>query len=121
MIFSYLFRVQFSASPVSKIDEGFFSQTEPPEHLTSPGYRDCLTNHLLWKRKESPLISKTNSLLRALIFARYRCLQAEDVRITIIDPRCLQSNTIFPATYLVKKYELKVRGKLWHNEMESTS
>jgi len=117
MIFPYLFRVQSSSSQVSRTDEGFFSQIEPPEHLSSPDYRDTLSNHLLWERKESPWISTTSSLLRALVFARYRCLQAEDdVRITMIDPRGLQSDTIFPANYLVKKYELKARGKLWHDE-----
>lgn len=117
MIFPYLFRVQSSSSQVSRTDEGFFSQTEPPEHLTSSEYQDCLTSHLLWERKESPWISTTSSLLRALVFARYRCLQAEEnVRITMIDPRSLQSDTIFPASYLVKKYELKARGKLWHDQ-----
>jgi len=117
MIFPYLFRVQSSSSQVSRTDEGFFSQTEPPEHLSSPDYRDTLSNHLLWERKQSPWISTTSSLLRALGFARYRCLQAEDdVRITMIDPRGLQSDTIFPANYLVEKYELKARGKLWHDQ-----
>ncbi len=117
MIFPYLFRVQSSSSQVSRTDEGFFSQIKPPEHLSGPEYQDSLSKHLLWERKESPWISTTSSLLRALIFARYRCLQAEDdVRITMIDPQSLRSDTIFPASYLMKKYKLKSRGKLWHDK-----
>ena len=119
MVPAYLFRVSSSSSQVSSSDRGFFSQSKAPLYFPVTEFRQKLSDHLLWKASDSPWISTTSSLLRALVFARWRCLQGQDdVRITMIDSRRIRANTTFPASYLVNKYGSEPFGKPWHDTPE---
>lgn len=116
MLPRYLFRSFSSSSQGTNSRGGFFVHAPKMSQLSYEDHRRTLSNHLLWKPEDSPWISTTSSLLRALVFARWRCLQGqEDVRIAILDCRSIEANTAFPATYLAQKHNLDSLGKPWHD------
>ncbi|KAL8704954.1 MAG: hypothetical protein Q9201_001900 [Fulgogasparrea decipioides] len=118
MVPRYLFRVFSSKSQGSKTDRGFVAHSTQPMS-SDDEFRRKLSAHLSWREEDSPFISTTSSLLRALVFARWRCLQGHpDVRIAMINSELIKTEIIFPATYLVKEARPERLGKPWHDNPE---
>ncbi|KAL8725071.1 MAG: hypothetical protein Q9181_006556 [Wetmoreana brouardii] len=118
MVPRYLFRVFSAKSQGSKSDQGFIAHSTQPIS-SDDDFRQKLSDHLSWREKASPFISSTSSLLRALVFARWSCLQGhQDVRIAMINSDLITTKTVFPATYLVKEARPEPSGKPWHDNPE---
>ncbi|KAL8842277.1 MAG: hypothetical protein Q9170_000603 [Blastenia crenularia] len=116
LIPKYLFRVSSASSQGSREGKSFVARSKKPSYISPEGYRKAISEHLDGKGGDSFFISTTSSLLRALVFARYKCLRGEQqTRIAIIDSRRIPVDKIFAATYLVEQYAVPPRQIPWHD------
>ncbi|KAL9599852.1 MAG: hypothetical protein Q9219_003546 [cf. Caloplaca sp. 3 TL-2023] len=116
LIPTYLFRVASLSSQGKVTTNSLNSHFPKPAQISASAYRDMISAHLSGKGGDSFFISSTSSLLRALVFARWKCLQGEQrTRIAVIKSWTVPDGRIFPATYLVEKYGVPSTGKPWHD------
>ena len=80
-------------------------------------FRDQVRDHMLWKKKDSPFVSTTSSLLWAIVFARYRSLMGDqDISITLMDLRLVPHPLVFSSKDLASKLKMEHTGKPWHDD-----
>ena len=119
MIPPYLFRVSKPTDRFSA-ENGYVSFSSRQPVPTRDGLRKQLSDHLLWKTENSPWISTTCSLLRAIVDARWRYLRGDtDIVIRMLDSRMIKDSMVYPATDLAKSVGgLEITGKPWHDSPE---